>query len=71
MLLTGLVLGWVAGRRHQKAARGWGDYRARKAELPGLRNLALMLTRNAVVFVALAVFVAVLALYALAGESAH
>jgi hypothetical protein len=67
-LMTGLSLGWVAGRRFQKAARGWGDYRARKAELPGLRNLAL-LTRDAVLFVVLTVLAAALALYVLATES--
>lgn len=68
MLLTGLVLGWVAGRRFQKASRGWSDYRARKAELPGLRAIAILLTRNAFLFVVLAVVVAALALYSLSSE---
>lgn len=66
LLLTGLMLGWVAGSRFTKAARGWRDYRVHKAHLPVLRTLALALTRNAVLFVVLAVVAGALALYALA-----
>lgn len=66
LLLSGLVLGWVAGSRLTKAARGWRDYRVHKAQLPVLRTLALLLTRNAVGFVVLAVVVGVLVVYAIA-----
>ncbi|MGH3735758.1 MAG: hypothetical protein ACRDT6_09075 [Micromonosporaceae bacterium] len=71
LLFTGLALGWVAGSRFQKARRGWRDYRVHKTQLPMLRNLALVLTRDAVGFVVLAVVVGVLALYLLATESSH
>ncbi|MGH3736446.1 MAG: hypothetical protein ACRDT6_12625 [Micromonosporaceae bacterium] len=71
MLLTGLVLGWVAGSRFAKAARGWRDLRVHNAQVPVLRNLALVLTRGAVGFAVLAVVVGALALYLLATESGH
>lgn len=67
-LLTGLLLGWVAGSRFTKAARGWRDHRVHKAQVPVLRSVALLLTRNAVGFVVLAIMVGVLALYSLVSE---
>lgn len=68
LLLIGLILGWVAGSRFTKAARGWRDYRAHKALLPGLRTLALVLSRNAMLVVALAIVVGAFALYVLGNE---
>jgi hypothetical protein len=62
-LLGGLFLGWLTGRRYQRASRAWGDYRGRKAEVPILRTIAWAATRPAALFVVLAVVVAGYALY--------
>ncbi len=62
-LLTGLALGFTAGRRYQQAARGWADYRAAKAQVPVLLAAARSLTRNAALTVLLAALLAAFALH--------
>ncbi|MGH3647220.1 MAG: hypothetical protein ACRDTM_08590 [Micromonosporaceae bacterium] len=62
-LLGGLVLGWLTGRRFQKASRAWNDYRVTKASVPTFRAVAWAVTRPAVLFVLVAVAVAGYALY--------
>ncbi|MGH3730498.1 MAG: hypothetical protein ACRDTU_17350 [Micromonosporaceae bacterium] len=62
-LLVGLVIGFTVGRRYQRAVRGWGDYRARKAELPLLRHAALALTRHAALTVLIGAALAAFAVY--------
>ncbi|MGH3734509.1 MAG: hypothetical protein ACRDT6_02630 [Micromonosporaceae bacterium] len=66
-LLGGLVLGWLTGRRYQKASRAWTDYRTTKASVPGFRAVAWALTRPTVLFVLVAFAVAAYALYMAAG----
>ena len=68
LVITALVLGWIAGQRYERAARGWRDYRARRAELPVLRAAARLLTAKAGGAVAIAVVVAGFAVYALVTE---
>ncbi|MGH8877913.1 MAG: hypothetical protein ACRD0P_11305 [Stackebrandtia sp.] len=65
-LLVGLTAGWIAGRRYERAARGWADYRAHKAALPLLKTAAITLTRRAALTVAIGAVLAALAIYALA-----
>ncbi|MGH3730345.1 MAG: hypothetical protein ACRDTU_16575 [Micromonosporaceae bacterium] len=65
-LLVGLVAGWTAGRRYERAARGWADYHAHKAALPLLKAAAIALTRRAVLTVLLGAALAAFAVYALA-----
>ncbi|MGH2604366.1 MAG: hypothetical protein ACRDJ9_33880 [Dehalococcoidia bacterium] len=66
--LVAVSLGWVAGRRFECAARGWADYRARRAEVPVLLALARVLSVRAAGAVTLALAVAGFALYVLAVE---
>ncbi len=56
-----LGLGWIAGRRYERAARGWSDYRAAKAQVPVLLTAARTLTRQAAFAVLLAAAVALIA----------
>lgn len=63
-----LVAGFVTGRRYERAARGWSDYRARKAEVPILRAAARLLSVKAAGAVLLAAGVAVFSLYVMATE---
>ncbi len=63
-----LVTGFIAGRRYERAARGWSDYRARKAEVPILRAAARLLSVKATGAVLLAAGVAAISLYVLATE---
>jgi hypothetical protein len=65
-LLSGLVVGFGAGRRYQRAARGVSDYRSTKRQVPALRRAAYSLIRHAIGYVALAAVLAIAALYALA-----
>ena len=62
-LLAGLVLGWVTGRRYQRAHRAWFEYRTTKKTLTTLRSVAWGLTRPAAGFVVFALVVAGYALY--------
>jgi len=68
--LVPLLVGWGAGRRFERAARGWADYRARKAEVPILFAAARALSVRAVGFVFVAAVIAVCAVYLLATEGA-
>ena len=65
-LLAGVVVGFGAGRRYQRAARGISDYRNTKRQVPLLRRAATARVRRAIGYVALALVLAVTALYALA-----
>ncbi|MGH3740217.1 MAG: hypothetical protein ACRDT1_02655 [Micromonosporaceae bacterium] len=67
--LLAVGLGWVAGRRFERAARGWRDYRKLKADLPVLRALARALSLRAAGAVALAIAVTGLALHTLTSEA--
>ncbi|MGH3659268.1 MAG: hypothetical protein ACRDUA_21680 [Micromonosporaceae bacterium] len=64
--LVPLVIGWTAGRRFERATRGWTDYRARKAELPIVLAAARSLTARAAGVVLIAAAIATFALYMLA-----
>ena len=68
-LVGGLFLGWLTGRRFQKANRAWTEYRTTKNSLATLRAVAWALTRPAAGFVVLAVVVAGYALYLAATQS--
>ncbi len=63
-----LAMGWVAGRRWERAARGWTDLRVAKAQVPVLRAAARLLSARAAGAAALALAVAALSLYTLAAE---
>jgi hypothetical protein len=65
-LLAGIVVGFGAGRRYQRAARGVSDYRNTKRQVPILRRAAYTLIRHALGYMAVAVALAVAAGYALA-----
>ncbi len=65
-LLAGVVVGFGAGRRYQRAARGVSDYRNTKRQVPILRRAAYALIRHALGYMAVAVLLAVAASYALA-----
>ncbi|MGH3712163.1 MAG: hypothetical protein ACRDT4_01665 [Micromonosporaceae bacterium] len=66
-VLGGLALGWLTGRRFQRAHRAWNDYRVTKASVPTFRAVAWAMTRPAVLFVLIALAVAGYALYIAAG----
>jgi hypothetical protein len=65
-LLGGLVLGWLTGRRFQRAHRAWIEYRTTKNSLTTLRTVAWGMTRPAAGFAVAAVVVATYALYLIA-----
>jgi hypothetical protein len=65
-LLAGIIVGFGAGRRYQRAARGVSDYRNTKRQVPVLRRAAYTLIRHAFGYMAVAVALAVAAVYALA-----
>ncbi|MGH3661183.1 MAG: hypothetical protein ACRDTQ_04905 [Micromonosporaceae bacterium] len=67
-LASGIALGAVAGWHAQRAVRAWADYRAVKAQLPGLLAAARRLTRHAAGVVLVAAFRVAAALY-LAGTT--
>ncbi|MGH3657277.1 MAG: hypothetical protein ACRDUA_11505 [Micromonosporaceae bacterium] len=62
-VVGGLVLGWLTGRRFQRAHRAWFEYRTTKNSLATLRTVAWALTRPAAGFVVLVIVVAGYALY--------
>jgi hypothetical protein len=65
-LLAGVVVGFGAGCRFQRAARGVSDYRNTKRQVPVLRRAAYALVRHAFGYMAVAVALAIAAAYALA-----
>ncbi|MGH3713253.1 MAG: hypothetical protein ACRDT4_07290 [Micromonosporaceae bacterium] len=65
---TCLIVGWIAGGAWARATRGWRDYRTHKAQLPGLLQLARLLSAKAVGWVALAAGATGYALYLLATQ---
>jgi hypothetical protein len=65
-LLAGLLVGFGAGRRYQRAARGITDYRTTKRQVPILRRAAVALIRHALGYVTLAALLAGAAIYTLA-----
>ncbi|MGH8877054.1 MAG: hypothetical protein ACRD0P_06920 [Stackebrandtia sp.] len=71
VLLVGLLVGWTAGRRYQRAVRGGADYRAHKAALPLLKSAAIALTRRAALILLLGAALAASAVYVLATTRHH
>ena len=67
-LLAGIIVGFGAGRRYQRAARGISDYRNTKLQVPILRRAATALVRRAVGYIAVAAALAIAAAYALAAH---
>jgi hypothetical protein len=67
-LLAGIIVGFGAGRRYQRAARGIADYRTTKLQVPVLRRAAYTLVRHALGYVTVAIMLAVAAVYALAAR---
>lgn len=65
-LIGGLVLGWLTGRRFQRAQRAWLEYRTTKNSLNTLRTNAWGMTRPAAGFLVAAVVVGGYALYLIA-----
>ncbi|HEX2416731.1 MAG TPA: hypothetical protein VHJ83_01220 [Micromonosporaceae bacterium] len=65
-LIGGLVLGWLTGRRFQRAHRAWLEYRTTKNSLPNLRTNAWGMTRPAAGFTVAAIVVTSFALYLIA-----
>ena len=66
--LATLAVGWIAGRKWERAARGWTDLRVAKAQVPVLRAAARLLSAKAAAAVLLAAAVAAFSLYTLAIE---
>ncbi|MGH7511262.1 MAG: hypothetical protein ACREMZ_17690, partial [Gemmatimonadales bacterium] len=66
---TCLIVGWFAGSGWTAAARAWRDYRLTKAQLPGLLQLARLLSVKAAGWVTLAIGATGFALYLLATQS--
>jgi hypothetical protein len=65
-LFAGIIVGFGAGRRFQRAARGIADYRGTKLQVPILRRAAYTLIRHTLGYTAVAIALAVAAVYALA-----
>ncbi|MGH3713436.1 MAG: hypothetical protein ACRDT4_08275 [Micromonosporaceae bacterium] len=69
--LVPLAIGWIAGRRFERAARGWSDYSAHKGQTPVLLAAARSLTSSAVWVVVFAAVIVGFGLYVLVIARPH